>query len=119
MLLSFMAYGVMPFSSLHPAVSPSSGDHSLEMLRCGFCPWWMGRWWRGSEGASSNKLDFPSKKSDLECSVCVLAAMEAGSAADGGCFFDWQVLGDSGGGGGLPCSLVADPHISSFLLLLC
>ena len=83
---------------LRLAWSSSGGDRTLELLWCGFCPWWMGRWWGGSEGASTlNKLDFPSKKSDVECSVLVLAAMEVGSADDGGYFFDLQVLEESGG----------------------
>ena len=57
----------------------------------------MERQWRGSEGTFSNKLDLPFKKFDLEYSVCVLAAMEVGSAADGDCFFDRRVLEESGG----------------------
>ena len=113
-----MASGVMPSSSsLRLARLSSSGDRSLEKLCYGYCPWWMGRWWSGSEGASANKLEFPSKKSDLECSVRVLAAMEAGRDVDGACFFDWQVLEESGGG--LRCSSVADLRLSSCLLLLC
>jgi len=94
-----MASGVMPFlsSSLHLAAAFSSGGCSLEMLSGVFCPWWMGRSWCGSEDASSNKLDLPFKKSDLEQSVCVLATMEVGSALGGDGFFDWRVLEESGG----------------------
>ena len=87
---------VLSSSSQHLAVSSSSGGCSLEMLRDAFYPWWMERQRRGSEGDSLNKLDLPFKMFDLELSICGLAAMEVGGDAEG-CFFDWQVLKESGG----------------------
>jgi hypothetical protein len=88
---------VLPSSSLYLAGSSSSVGCSLEMLRGDFCPWWMEWQWCGSEGTSANKLVFPFKKFNLEFAVCVLAAMEVGSAADSDCFCDWSVLEESGG----------------------
>ena len=69
----------MPFFlSLRLAWSSSGGDQGLVMLCCGLCPWWMGRWWGGSEGVSLNKLDLDP------LALCTALLLLAGLGGEGG-----------------------------------